>query len=149
MKLYTDSELDTFALGERLGQRARPGSVYCLDGGLGAGKTVFARGFAAGLGVKEPVTSPTFILLKEYCSGRCPLYHFDIYRIGDPEELAAIGAEEYFYGSGVCLVEWAELAAELIPEDAVHIRISRPDPAQPDRMEIEIEPEECYEDTGH
>ncbi len=121
----TNSERETFELGKELGEAARPGELYCLDGDLGAGKTVFAKGFAAGLGIDEPVTSPTFTIVKEYVGGRLPLYHFDVYRIADPDEMYAIGYEDYFYGEGVCLVEWSELIAELIPESAVHINITR------------------------
>lgn len=125
MIIESRSEKDTFEFARGLGEAARPGEVYCLDGDLGAGKTVFAKGFAVGLGITEPVTSPTFTLLREYDEGRLKLYHFDIYRIADPDELTAIGCEEYLYGDGVCLVEWAELAQELMPEDAVHISINR------------------------
>lgn len=121
----TDSEAETFEIGRKIAASAKAGDIYCLDGDLGAGKTVFAKGFAAGLGISEPVTSPTFNIIKEYTEGRLPLYHFDIYRIGDPGEMEAIGYEEYFFGGGVCLVEWSELMAELIPEDAVHIVIER------------------------
>ena len=119
------SEKETFEIGRDLARKAVPGRVYCLDGDLGTGKTVFAKGFAAGLGITEPVTSPTFTIIREYEEGRIPLYHFDVYRISDPDEMYAIGYEEYFYCSGVCLVEWSELISELIPEDAVHIEISR------------------------
>ncbi len=121
----TNSERETYELGKELGEAARPGELYCLDGDLGAGKTVFAKGFAAGLGIDEPVTSPTFTIVKEYVGGRLPLYHFDVYRIADPDEMYAIGYEDYFYGEGVCLVEWSELIEELIPESAVHINITR------------------------
>ena len=121
----SNSENETFALGKSMGEAAKAGSIYCLDGDLGAGKTVFAKGFAVGLGITEPVTSPTFTIVREYREGRLPLYHFDAYRIADPDELLAIGYEEYFYGDGVCLIEWAELIDELIPETAVHISIER------------------------
>ncbi len=121
----TFSENETFELGRTLGLSAKPGDIYCLDGDLGAGKTVFAKGFAAGLGIDEPVTSPTFTIVKEYPLGRLPLYHFDVYRIADPDEMYAIGYEDYFFGNGVCLVEWSELIEELIPESAVHITITR------------------------
>ncbi len=121
----TNSERETFELGKELGEAAKSGEIYCLDGDLGAGKTVFAKGFAAGLGIDEPVTSPTFTIVKEYVGGRLPLYHFDVYRIADPDEMYAIGYEDYFYGEGVCLVEWSELIEELIPESAVHINITR------------------------
>ncbi len=116
---------ETFNLGRSLGERAQAGTVYCLDGDLGAGKTVFTQGFAAGLDIEEPVNSPTFTILQVYDEGRLPLYHFDVYRIGDVEEMDEIGYEEYFYGSGVCLIEWASLIAEILPTEAVHIRIER------------------------
>ena len=123
--IETVSENETFEAGKRTALKAKPGEIYCLDGDLGAGKTVFAKGFAEGLGIKEPVTSPTFTIIKEYPEGRLPLYHFDVYRIGDPSEMEAIGYEEYFFGEGVCLVEWSELIEELILESAVHITIER------------------------
>lgn len=119
------SEEDTLAFARELAQSAAPGAIYCLDGDLGAGKTAFARGFAEGLGITEPVTSPTFTILHEYPDGRLPLYHFDVYRISDPDEMYAIGYEDYFYGNGVCLVEWSELIDELIPKEARHIRFER------------------------
>jgi tRNA threonylcarbamoyladenosine biosynthesis protein TsaE len=116
---------DTFALGKSLGEKAIPGTVFCLNGDLGTGKTVFTQGFAAGLGILEPVNSPTFTILQIYEGGRLSLYHFDVYRIEDPEEMYEIGFEEYFDGQGVCLVEWAELIDELIPPDAVKILIEK------------------------
>ncbi len=119
------SEQDTFEAGRALAKDAAPGLVICLDGDLGTGKTVFARGFAAGLGIEGPVTSPTFTIIREYRSGRIPLYHFDVYRISDPDEMYAIGFEEYFYGDGVCLVEWSELIEELLPPDALRVRIRK------------------------
>lgn len=121
----THSEKETFDYAMALGQKAQPGSIYCLDGDLGTGKTVFAKGFARGLGIEEPVTSPTFTIVKEYEGGRLPLYHFDVYRIADPDEMYAIGYEDYFYGEGVCLVEWSQLIEELLPEQAVRIRIEK------------------------
>ena len=132
------SEEETWRLGTRFGENAIAGQVYCLDGDLGAGKTVFARGFARGLGITGPVTSPTFTIIKEYEEGRLPFYHFDVYRITDPEEMELIGYEEYFYGSGVCLVEWSSLIEELIPADAVRIAIYRDDSRDPDHRRIEI-----------
>ena len=134
----SNSENETFALGKSMGEAAKAGSIYCLDGDLGAGKTVFAKGFAAGLGITEPVTSPTFTIVREYREGRLPLYHFDAYRIADPDELLAIGYEEYFYGDGVCLIEWAELIDELIPDTAVHISIEREPLNGTDFRRIEI-----------
>ena len=106
-----------------LGEKIPAGSVVCLDGDLGVGKTVFAKGVAKGLGVKEPVSSPTFTIVQEYREGGIPLFHFDVYRIEDPEEMYEIGYEEYFYGDGVCLIEWADQIRELIPETATHVLI--------------------------
>lgn len=126
MKIYeTASPRETWQLGFDMGKCARAGQVYCLDGDLGTGKTVFAQGFAAGLGVDGPVNSPTFTILQVYEDGRLPLYHFDVYRIGDVEEMDEIGYEDCFYGEGVCLVEWSELVREILPEDAVHVRIEK------------------------
>ncbi|MCI8466241.1 MAG: tRNA (adenosine(37)-N6)-threonylcarbamoyltransferase complex ATPase subunit type 1 TsaE [Lachnospiraceae bacterium] len=116
---------ETFAFGKWLGERAKSGEVFCLDGELGTGKTVFTQGFGAGLGITEPVNSPTFTIVQVYEEGRLPLYHFDVYRIGDPSEMDEIGYEDCFFGEGVCLVEWASLIEELIPEEAVRIRIEK------------------------
>lgn len=118
-------EKDTFAAGARLGEKAKAGGIYCLSGDLGVGKTVFTKGFAAGLGIKAPVNSPTFTILQEYGEGRLPLYHFDVYRIEDPEEMEEIGYADYFYGSGVCLIEWAERIAELLPEHYTSVVIKK------------------------
>ena len=131
MRTESYSENETFAIGSQLGREASPGQVYCLNGDLGVGKTVFARGFAEGLGIREPVTSPTFTIIKEYDEGRLPLYHFDVYRIGDPSEMEAIGYEEYFYGNGVCLIEWSELISDLIPEKKTSVLIEK-DPLKGD-----------------
>ena len=125
MIIESFSPEDTFGAGVELAKAARPGEVYTLNGDLGVGKTVFTKGVACGLGIKEAVTSPTFTILQEYESGRLPLYHFDVYRIGDPEEMDEIGYEDYFFGQGICLIEWAELIEELIPEEAVHITIEK------------------------
>lgn len=116
---------DTFNIGKELAARVKPGEIYTLNGDLGVGKTVFTKGLAAGLGIEEPVTSPTFTILQEYDSGRLPLYHFDVYRIGDPEEMEEIGYEDYFYGQGICLIEWAGLIDELIPREATDICIEK------------------------
>ena len=116
---------DTYAIGKSLAEQAAPGNVYCLNGDLGTGKTVFTQGFAAGLGIAGPVNSPTFTILQVYEDGRLPLYHFDVYRIEDSEEMYEVGCEEYFTAGGVCLVEWAELIREMIPEDAVQITIEK------------------------
>lgn len=116
---------ETFALGRKLGEEARAGQVYCLDGDLGVGKTVFTQGFAAGLGITEPVNSPTFTIVQQYEEGRMPLYHFDVYRIGDVEEMEEIGYEDCFYGEGVCLIEWSVLIEEILPQDAIHVTIEK------------------------
>lgn len=119
------SPKDTFLLGERIGKESKRGTVYCLKGDLGVGKTVFTQGFAKGLGIDEPINSPTFTIVQEYNEGIMPFYHFDVYRIGDISEMDEIGYEDYFYGDGVCFVEWAELIMELIPEDAIWIKIEK------------------------
>lgn len=116
---------DTFELGKQFGAAAKEGAVFCLSGDLGTGKTVFTQGFAAGMEIDEPVNSPTFTIVQEYDSGRLPLYHFDVYRIGDVEEMDEIGCDDYFFGKGVCLVEWAELVREIIPDNAVWITIRK------------------------
>lgn len=116
---------DTFELGKKLGEAAEAGQVYCLDGDLGVGKTVFTQGFAAGLGITEPVSSPTFTIVQQYDEGRMPLYHFDVYRIGDVEEMDEIGYEDCFYGEGVCLIEWSTLIEEILPENAIHVTIEK------------------------
>jgi len=115
----------TQTLGISMGKKAKAGEVYCLRGDLGVGKTAFSKGFAKGLGITETVTSPTFTIINEYDEGRLPLYHFDVYRISSLEEMDDTGCEEYFYGQGVCLVEWAEMVAELIPSDACWITIEK------------------------
>ncbi len=116
---------DTLNLGRALGELAVPGMGYCLNGDLGTGKTVFTQGFAMGLGIKEPVNSPTFTIVQVYEEGRLPFYHFDVYRIGDVEEMDEIGYEDYFYGDGVCLVEWAELIKDIIPKNFLKITIEK------------------------
>ena len=121
----TQSAEETFALGKRLGQEGIPGQVYTLIGDLGVGKTVFTQGFASGLGITGPVNSPTFTIVQVYEEGRLPFYHFDVYRIGDPEEMEEIGYEDYFYGEGVCFVEWANLIEELMPQNTVTVTIEK------------------------
>lgn len=116
---------DTFALGKKLGQNAKPGDVYTLVGDLGVGKTVFTQGLAEGLGIAEPVSSPTFTIVQVYEEGRLPLYHFDVYRIGDVSEMDEIGYEDYFYGEGVSLIEWADLITEILPECYTRICIEK------------------------
>jgi len=128
---------DTFAFAEKLGAQAQAGQVYCLSGELGAGKTVFAKGFAKGLGVTNEVTSPTFCIVNEY-AGRVPFYHFDVYRIENVDEMENIGYIEYFYGRGICLVEWAELVQEILPHDARFIRITKDIEKNEDYRKIEV-----------
>jgi tRNA threonylcarbamoyladenosine biosynthesis protein TsaE len=123
MIIETNSDKDTFEFGKQLDEKAEPGTVICLDGDLGTGKTVIAKGIAAGLGIKEPVSSPTFTVIKEYTEGRLPFYHFDVYRIEDPLEMDEIGYEDYFYGNGVTVIEWSDMIKELIPEKAMKIRL--------------------------
>ncbi len=125
MVYESNTPQDTFELGKKLGAQAEAGQVYCLDGDLGVGKTVFTQGFAAGLGITGPVNSPTFTIVQQYEEGRLPLYHFDVYRIGDISEMDEIGYEDCFYGSGVSLVEWSGLIEELLPERAVHVTIEK------------------------
>ena len=125
MVYESNTPQETFELGKRLGAEAKPGQVYCLDGDLGVGKTVFTQGFARGLGITGPVNSPTFTIVPQYEEGRLPLYHFDVYRIGDISEMDEIGYEDCFYGSGVSLIEWSELIEELLPERAVHVTIEK------------------------
>ena len=121
----SNSEKETFAVAEEIARQASPGDIYLLEGDLGVGKTVFAKGFARGLGITEPVTSPTFTIVQEYHEGRLPLYHFDVYRIGDVEEMDEIGYEDYIYGEGVSLIEWANLIEEILPEHYTEIKIEK------------------------
>lgn len=125
MIIETFSEKETYELGRHLSKNAKPGQIFSLIGDLGTGKTVFTKGMAAGLGIEEPVSSPTFTIVQIYEEGRMPFYHFDVYRIGDIEEMDEIGYEDYFYGNGICLVEWADLIKELMPENTVTIRIEK------------------------
>lgn len=125
MIFESNSAKDTFAFGQKLGREAVPGEIICLDGDLGVGKTVFTQGFAAGLGIDDYVNSPTFNIVKEYEGGRLPLYHFDIYRIGDPSEMEEIGYEDYFYGQGVSIIEWPGQIEELLPKEARWVRIRK------------------------
>lgn len=125
MVYETMSPEETFKLGEKLGNSAKAGQIICLNGDLGVGKTVFTQGFAKGLGIEESVNSPTFTIIQVYEEGRLPLYHFDVYRIGDPEEMYEIGYEDYFFGEGVCLIEWSNLIEELIPGNAVSVLIEK------------------------
>jgi tRNA threonylcarbamoyladenosine biosynthesis protein TsaE len=121
----TNSPDETRALGEKLGKEAKPGEVYTLTGDLGVGKTVFTQGMARGLGITESVCSPTFTIVQIYEEGRLPFYHLDVYRISDIEEMEEIGYEDYFYGNGVALVEWAELIEEILPQKRTAITIEK------------------------
>ena len=125
MIIESKCEKDTFELGKKIGREAAPGDVYTLVGDLGVGKTVFTKGVAAGLGILEPVSSPTFTIVQVYEEGRLPFYHFDVYRIGDIEEMEEIGFEDYIYGEGVSLIEWANLIEELLPERYTQITIEK------------------------
>ena len=125
MVTETRSPEETYALGEKIGKAAQPGQIYTLTGDLGVGKTVFTQGVAAGLGITEPVSSPTFTIVQVYEEGRLPFYHFDVYRIGDVEEMDEIGYEDYIYGDGVSLIEWANLIEEILPEHYTEIKIEK------------------------
>ena len=127
IEITIKSEEDSAKLGRKIGEKAEPGSVLALIGDLGTGKTTLTKYIAAGMGVSEVITSPTFNIVKEYRSGRIPLYHFDVYRIEDPEEMYEIGYEEYFYGDGLCVVEWADMIEELLPGDAAVIKMEYSD----------------------
>ncbi len=116
---------DTFRIGELMGGKLTPGSIICLEGDLGVGKTVLVKGLAKGIGITEPVSSPTFTILQEYREGRLPLYHFDAYRIEDPEEMYELGFEEYLFGDGVCIIEWASQIEELLPADVLWMTIEK------------------------
>lgn len=125
MVIETWSPEETFAVGEQLGREAKEGTIFTLNGDLGVGKTVFTQGVAKGLEIDEPVNSPTFTIVQVYEEGRIPFYHFDVYRIGDIEEMDEIGYEDYFYGEGLCIIEWAELILDIIPEHAKKITIEK------------------------
>lgn len=116
---------ETRSLGRTLGQQAKPGDVYTLVGDLGVGKTVLTQGIAEGLGVRDAICSPTFTIVQVYEDGRLPLYHFDVYRIADIGEMEEIGYEDYFYGEGVCLIEWSERIRELLPERVLRVRMEK------------------------
>ena len=125
MIIESFSAADTYAFGKKIGEEACRGQVYTLIGDLGVGKTVFTQGVAAGLGITEPVSSPTFTIVQVYEEGRLPFYHFDVYRIGDVEEMEEIGYEDCFYGEGLCLIEWANLIEEILPEHYTEIKIEK------------------------
>lgn len=125
MVIETNSAKETFELGVQIGQKCVPGEVYTLIGDLGVGKTVFTQGLAKGLEIDEPISSPTFTIVQVYEEGRLPFYHFDVYRIGDVEEMDEIGYDDYIYGQGVCLIEWANLIEEILPKKRKEITIEK------------------------
>lgn len=139
----THSPEETFSIGQQLGREAAPGQVYTLIGDLGVGKTVFTQGVAAGLGISGPVNSPTFTIMQIYEEGRLPFYHFDVYRIGDVEEMDEIGYEDYFYGDGVCLIEWANLIREILPQHYYRITIKKDLEKGFDYRKIEMKEVKC------
>ena len=146
--IETNSAKETYELAAKIAEGAGAGDIYLLNGDLGTGKTVFAQGFARGLGIDDYVNSPTFTIMKGYDGGRLPLYHFDVYRIGSPEEMYDLDYEEYLYGEGVCLIEWAELIEELLPKDVVNITIEKNIENGFDYRRVVIEGGAYREDTG-
>lgn len=139
-RMESHSPEETYEIGRMMARAAEPGDVFALEGDLGAGKTVFTKGFARELGVKGAVNSPTFTILQIYDEGKLPLYHFDVYRIEEPEEMEEIGFDDYIYGEGVCLIEWADQIEDILPEDYTRIRISRDLSKGEDFREIVISP---------
>lgn len=125
MVIETRNAEETFEVGKKIGEEARAGQVFTLIGDLGVGKTVFTQGLAKGLGIEESISSPTFTIVQVYEEGRLPLYHFDVYRIGDVEEMEEIGYEDYFYGEGVTLIEWSNLIEEILPKPRTEIVIEK------------------------
>ncbi len=140
MEIYrSNSTEETFEIAGKMGEKAKPGTVICLDGDLGTGKTVFTKGFAKGLGIGEHISSPTFNIMKSYSGGRLPLYHFDVYRIGDVSEMDEIGYEDCFYGDGVSLIEWGSIIDDILPEETVRITITKDLSKGFDFREIRVE----------
>lgn len=125
MIIETNSAEETFAFGKKIGEMAKPGQIYTMIGDLGVGKTVFTQGLARGLDITEPISSPTFTIIQEYEEGRLPFYHFDVYRIGDSEEMYEIGYEEYVYGDGISVIEWPQLISDILPEVRYDIEIKK------------------------
>ncbi|MBR6224013.1 MAG: tRNA (adenosine(37)-N6)-threonylcarbamoyltransferase complex ATPase subunit type 1 TsaE [Lachnospiraceae bacterium] len=137
MIFESNSENDTFEYARRMGENAKPGEIYCLNGDLGTGKTVFSKGFAKGLGIEDHITSPTFTIVQEY-EGRLKLYHMDVYRIADSEEMYEIGFDEMVEGDGVCLIEWAQIIDDILPKDRISVTIRKNLDKGLDHREIEI-----------
>lgn len=140
---HSRSEKETFQIGVSVGQTCEPGDIFLLEGDLGVGKTVFTKGVGKGLDVKEPISSPTFTILQIYEGGRLPLYHFDVYRIADVEEMDEIGYEDYFFGQGVCLVEWASMIQEILPENCTMVRIEKDLEKGFDYRKVTVTPKGC------
>ena len=139
MTTETFSQQETFDIGKRIGEEAAKGDIITLSGDLGVGKTVFAQGVASGLGIKDHVCSPTFTILQVYDEGRLPLYHFDAYRIEEPEEMEAIGYEDYLFGDGICIIEWPDMIDDLWAVCVIAVSISK-DPAKgPDYRRVAVE----------
>jgi tRNA threonylcarbamoyladenosine biosynthesis protein TsaE len=139
MTSETFSQTETFDIGKHIGENAKAGDIITLSGDLGVGKTVFAQGVAAGLGIKDHVCSPTFTILQVYDDGRLPLYHFDTYRIEDPGEMEAIGYEDYFFGDGVCIIEWPEMVDDLLPDTVTAVSILKDPSKGTDYRRITVE----------
>jgi len=134
LRLISKSAEDTYKIGERLGQLLFPGSIICLTGDLGAGKTAFTQGIGKGMGITEHIVSPTYTIINEYTSGRIPLYHFDVYRLGSSDEMYELGCDEYFYGDGATVLEWADNVDDVIPNEKLWITIRKLE--NPDEREI-------------
>ena len=146
MQIRTHSPEETEAIGRKIAAKLLPGDIIAYYGDLGAGKTAFTRGLAAGLGVTEQVTSPTYTIVNEYLSGRMPLFHFDMYRLDSADDLFDIGWEDYLARGGVCAVEWSENVEDAL-EGAIAVTIEK-DPVQPDRRSITIEGGARFEALG-
>ncbi len=147
-KLITKNPEETFNLGKKLGQQLKKGDIVCLVGDLGAGKTAFSKGIGEGLEVVDYITSPTYTIINEY-HGRLPLYHFDVYRLNGIEEMDELGYEEYFFGDGVVVVEWADLIKHIIPEHAIWITMKRTNIEDEREIETNIVGGDDHANTGY